>query len=119
MSCFFFNDTATTEIYTYLPLFPYTTLFRSDAGVGAFGLPLSLGRSHRGETEEVLISGRAVGRTEEVLGPYEVRVDREGVHLRDVPLARDQRHRRRRRRCAEGERPDHRDRPQEIGRAHV
>src|SRR3546814_19988262 len=26
---FFFNDTATTEIYTYGPLFPYTTLFRS------------------------------------------------------------------------------------------
>src|SRR6266508_4860048 len=25
LSCFFFNDTATTEIYT----FPYTTLFRS------------------------------------------------------------------------------------------
>src|SRR5688572_33363605 len=25
-SCFFFNDTATTEIYT----FPYTTLFRSE-----------------------------------------------------------------------------------------
>src|SRR3546814_11542159 len=27
--CFFFNDTATTEIYTYDTLFPYTTLFRS------------------------------------------------------------------------------------------
>src|SRR3546814_13854930 len=27
---FFFNDTATTEIYTYT-LFPYTTLFRSAA----------------------------------------------------------------------------------------
>src|SRR3546814_19795608 len=28
--CFlFFNDTATTEIYTYCTLFPYTTLFRS------------------------------------------------------------------------------------------
>src|SRR3546814_8696543 len=26
---FFFNDTATTEIYTYCTLFPYTTLFRS------------------------------------------------------------------------------------------
>src|SRR3546814_8382441 len=26
---FFFNDTATTEIYTYYTLFPYTTLFRS------------------------------------------------------------------------------------------
>src|SRR3546814_5934619 len=25
----FFNDTATTEIYTYCTLFPYTTLFRS------------------------------------------------------------------------------------------
>src|SRR3546814_5304320 len=25
----FFNDTATTEIYTYDTLFPYTTLFRS------------------------------------------------------------------------------------------
>src|SRR6059058_3896711 len=30
LSCFFFfNDTATTEIYTSLTLFPYTTLFRS------------------------------------------------------------------------------------------
>src|SRR3546814_7800233 len=29
MYCFFFNDTATTEIYTYDTLFPYTTLFRS------------------------------------------------------------------------------------------
>src|SRR3546814_19499608 len=28
-SFFFFNDTATTEIYTYYTLFPYTTLFRS------------------------------------------------------------------------------------------
>src|SRR3546814_6250423 len=26
---FFFNDTATTEIYTYYTLFPYATLFRS------------------------------------------------------------------------------------------
>src|SRR3546814_15577580 len=29
MFVFFFNDTATTEIYTYDTLFPYTTLFRS------------------------------------------------------------------------------------------
>src|SRR3546814_7934233 len=29
MVFFFFNDTATTEIYTYDTLFPYTTLFRS------------------------------------------------------------------------------------------
>src|SRR3546814_20461558 len=29
---FFFNDTATTEIYTYYTLFPYTTLFRSAGG---------------------------------------------------------------------------------------
>src|SRR3546814_20875940 len=29
---FFFNDTATTEIYTYDTLFPYTTLFRSAGG---------------------------------------------------------------------------------------
>src|SRR3546814_17256580 len=28
-SIIFFNDTATTEIYTYDTLFPYTTLFRS------------------------------------------------------------------------------------------
>src|SRR3546814_14862351 len=27
--CFFLNDTATTEIYTYGHTFPYTTLFRS------------------------------------------------------------------------------------------
>src|SRR6188768_4049436 len=26
---FFFNDTATTEIYTSIDIFPYTTLFRS------------------------------------------------------------------------------------------
>src|SRR3546814_17976497 len=31
---FFFNDTATTEIYTYATLFPYTTLFRSVALAG-------------------------------------------------------------------------------------
>src|SRR3546814_15962294 len=30
---FFFNDTATTEIYTYDTLFPYTTLFRSRGDV--------------------------------------------------------------------------------------
>src|SRR3546814_15385507 len=29
---FFFNDTATTEIYTTDTLFPYTTLFRSRIG---------------------------------------------------------------------------------------
>src|SRR3546814_20872919 len=29
---FFFNDTATTEIYTTDTLFPYTTLFRSACG---------------------------------------------------------------------------------------
>src|SRR2546429_1809768 len=39
-SFFFFNDTATTEIYT----FPYTTLFRSVAyGELAIGLALVLG----------------------------------------------------------------------------
>src|SRR3546814_14999461 len=32
---FFFNDTATTEIYTYYTLFPYTTLFRSAEAVQA------------------------------------------------------------------------------------
>src|SRR5213082_2951046 len=34
---FFFNDTATTEIYTVSALFPYTTLFRSPrtASLGA------------------------------------------------------------------------------------
>src|SRR3546814_12341052 len=32
---FFFNDTATTEIYTTDTLFPYTTLFRSTARPGA------------------------------------------------------------------------------------
>src|SRR3546814_12421406 len=29
LSLFCFNDTATTEIYTYYTLFPYTTLVRS------------------------------------------------------------------------------------------
>src|SRR3546814_14889791 len=32
--CFFFNDTATTEIYTTDTLFPYTTLFRSQLAAG-------------------------------------------------------------------------------------
>src|SRR3546814_8055056 len=31
---FFFNDTATTEIYTSDTLFPYTTLFRSNGAGG-------------------------------------------------------------------------------------
>src|SRR5210317_2306028 len=31
---FFFNDTATTEIYTLSYIFPYTTLFRSQAPAG-------------------------------------------------------------------------------------
>src|SRR3546814_10341844 len=34
MLYFFFNDTATTEIYTTDTLFPYTTLFRSDMLAG-------------------------------------------------------------------------------------
>src|SRR3546814_8738807 len=46
--CFFFNDTATTEIYTYDTLFPYTTLFRSSrrhpcdlSGGGAVSRPVA------------------------------------------------------------------------------
>src|SRR3546814_4436105 len=31
---FFFNERATTEIYTYDTLFPYTTLVRSDVALG-------------------------------------------------------------------------------------
>src|SRR3546814_20768730 len=39
-SCFFFfNDTATTEIYTTDTLFPYTTLFRSSEAGIAFNNP--------------------------------------------------------------------------------
>src|SRR3546814_7103985 len=36
---FFFNDTATTEIYTYDTLFPYTTLFRSADGSAVLNVP--------------------------------------------------------------------------------
>src|SRR3546814_17433932 len=36
---FFFNDTATTEIYTTDTLFPYTTLFRSNARLTYFYVP--------------------------------------------------------------------------------
>src|SRR3546814_2767950 len=39
MFCFFFfNDTATTEIYTYDTLFPYTTLVRSIRAAIAAGI---------------------------------------------------------------------------------
>src|SRR3546814_17103676 len=37
MIVFCFNDTATTEIYTYCTLFPYTTLFRSEDRAGRCG----------------------------------------------------------------------------------
>src|SRR3546814_16069469 len=40
-SCVFFNDTATTEIYTSDTLFPYTTLFRSLRTMTGHGLPSS------------------------------------------------------------------------------
>src|SRR6202035_3721255 len=45
--CFFFNDTATTEIYT----FPYTTLFRS-------GLALSLSCTFVQDEGELVLVGR-------------------------------------------------------------
>src|SRR3546814_14633463 len=32
LTCFVCNDSATTDIYTYLHTFPYTTLFRSGPG---------------------------------------------------------------------------------------
>src|SRR3546814_14149752 len=38
---FFFNDTATTEIYTYDTLFPYTTLFRSSGASRSTTSPLT------------------------------------------------------------------------------
>src|SRR3546814_16359388 len=43
LTFFFFNDTATTEIYTSDTLFPYTTLFRSDLNQPGW---LTLTRSH-------------------------------------------------------------------------
>src|SRR3546814_18853113 len=42
---FFYNDTATTEIYTYCTLFPYTTLFRS-RGDHRVADPLQPSRQH-------------------------------------------------------------------------
>src|SRR3546814_6434708 len=57
-SGFFVNDTATTEIYTYCTLFPYTTLFRSLLEArpavalerGAVGL-IETGLEHEGQVE--------------------------------------------------------------------
>src|SRR5881394_4515200 len=48
---FFFNDTATTEIYTGWYLFPYTTLFRSlvgEKGVAGLGHVRPGGAGRRG-----------------------------------------------------------------------
>src|SRR3546814_4248417 len=44
---FFFNETATTEIYTYLHLFPYTTLFRPSIQESSGSVLRSFGRSAR------------------------------------------------------------------------
>src|SRR3546814_17319323 len=56
---FFFNDTATTEIYTTDTLFPYTTLFRSflqcswiPAFAGMTGKGISRRQRHRIETRK-------------------------------------------------------------------
>src|SRR3546814_8990447 len=53
MFTFFFNVTATTEIYTYDTLFPYTTLFRSWRRFGLAVNALSLCR-RRGNTNQWL-----------------------------------------------------------------
>src|SRR5881296_2348522 len=45
LEIFFFNDAATTEIYTLLYLFPYTTLFRS--GQRARQIPHGAVHAHR------------------------------------------------------------------------
>src|SRR3546814_13503219 len=51
--CFvLFNDTATTEIYTYCTLFPYTTLFRARPG-GSRGRAVRA-RQHRIEPREII-----------------------------------------------------------------
>src|SRR2546426_12373247 len=59
LAFFFFNDTATTEIYT----FPYTTLFRSPGGPGrrARG-PVLAGRPHRRRPRPALRRVRRSGR---------------------------------------------------------
>src|SRR3546814_11420326 len=57
---FFFKDTATTEIYTYYTLFPYTTLFRSRQFVQAVGRPEAVAEG--GEA-------RAVGSQQGHVGP--------------------------------------------------
>src|SRR3990167_6898069 len=56
-SIFFFNDTATTEIYT----FPYTTLFRSDGG----RVPTDLLRRSRPLHLQAVTTRRLARRSEE------------------------------------------------------
>src|SRR3712207_7401544 len=50
MRCFFFNDTATTEIYTL----PYTTLFRSGTEPGRRTSPLDDLQEHRLDESRLL-----------------------------------------------------------------
>src|SRR3546814_20318822 len=68
---FFFNDTATTEIYTYLHIVPYTTLFRSglsdlraDRAHGAPGNTDGVGVVHAGQAPPTgTLASRRVGAT--------------------------------------------------------
>src|SRR3546814_3240369 len=55
---FFFNDTATTESYTYDTLFPYTTLFRSCAAASR-RFSWSRSRSPRASAGVPAVSSRA------------------------------------------------------------
>src|SRR3546814_13514789 len=63
---FFFNDTATTEIYTDDTLFPYTTLFRSECAVLP-GEQRQRGRPRRQKIADVPLAGPALD--DQVLDP--------------------------------------------------
>src|SRR5256885_12754364 len=66
MFFFFFNDTATTEIYT----FPYTTLFRSRAGL-VHQDDLGLDRQRPGDAQPLLLAAgeRSEEHTSELQSP--------------------------------------------------
>src|SRR3546814_295878 len=103
-SGFFVNDTATTEIYTYCTLFPYTTLFRSLLEArpavalerGAVGL-IETGLEHEGQVElggNLLQVARRLQRQARVLQHVqpEDAEERLAPADRQVPLAEGERH---------------------------
>src|SRR3546814_17887768 len=83
---FFFNDTATTEIYTSDTLFPYTTLFRS---------PLRQQRDHR-PAHAAVPAARGARRGADPVGGLRARCHRgEPEHRSDRGAPRRQRNPRR------------------------